>query len=206
MTYLEACTEVEMGRRSMWRESFLTELLNSQLFLSSGNHNVHFKILINWWPNPFLIGRDILISTVCLWKRQHRKRKWKGKESWPANPIWPTQDLSAGSLIPRQEPHPQRTTIIFHLEMCMCVHTATEAGAAQSQLSCPALSLRPELWNESHHLDNWEGTLTVLPAQLSREEPCPACSHRAGADTSSRIIIPLFPGWGRPTVPWIITL
>lgn len=28
--------------------SFLTELLNSQSFLSSGNQSVHFKIIINW--------------------------------------------------------------------------------------------------------------------------------------------------------------
>lgn len=106
----------------------------------------------------------------------------KGEESWPANPIWPTQELIA-----RQEPHPQQTPS-FSIWKCACTQRQEQQNHA-----CAALPPRAELWNESHHLHNERAHSQCSSPGRSRV----LCVHRAGhqglTDTSSGSLSQLFP-------------
>lgn len=59
--------------------SFLPELLNYQSLLSSVKSQCSFKNHHRLIAKFFSIERDTFISTLCLWKGQHRKRKMEGK-------------------------------------------------------------------------------------------------------------------------------
>lgn len=88
--------------------------------------------------------------------------------------------------IPDESHIPTRPPSFFickYASACMCAQTHRQQ---QHNHLYTALPQSPELWNESHHLNNWKGILIALPVKLSREEPSPACLSRAkhnGADS-----------------------